>query len=246
MRLTISALCLSLGLGLGVGILPARAEVSDVQVGALVEALRQAAPQTGRADDGLYSEWQIKPENIPRWSRLCIGQEMTPTQFENSPVTARAVLICVMRDIFDEEYQASGNNESLAVRRAAAWWMTGDPNQYESGNTATYTQQVLSFYQQERPSQQAVTPSQTQPAQQTPQPTQPSQQAANTAPSTRALPVYDRYMQAGYAATENKDYGTALLYFQRALDERPDDTYAQQAIRNVERYQQEQSAAEEE
>jgi hypothetical protein len=243
MRLTISALFLSLGLSFGLGMLPARAEVSDVQVGALVEALRQAAPQTGRADDGLYSEWQIKPENIPRWSRLCIDREMTPTQFENSPVTARAVLICVMRDVFDEEYQASGNNESLAVRRAAAWWMTGDPNQYESGNTADYTQRVLSFYQQERPSQQAATPQ----PQQAPQEPQPSQQAAATpGSSSRGLPVYDRYMQAGYAATESKDYGTALLYFRRALDERPNDTYAEQAIRNVERYQQEPSAAEEE
>ncbi|WP_416669216.1 hypothetical protein [Egbenema bharatensis] len=43
-------------------------------------------------------------------------------------------------------------------------------------------------------------------------------------------------MAAGYEATEQRDYETALIYFQRALDERPNDPYAQQAIQNVEQY----------
>ncbi|HBK64181.1 MAG TPA: hypothetical protein DD000_11830, partial [Cyanobacteria bacterium UBA11166] len=53
---------------IGFWTIPARAQVSDNQVSALVEALRLAAPQTGTENDGLYSEWQIKPDNIPRWS----------------------------------------------------------------------------------------------------------------------------------------------------------------------------------
>jgi hypothetical protein len=124
------------------------AQISENQVGALVEALRLAAPQTGTVNDGLYSDWQIKPANIPRWSRQCIGRELTPTQFESSPVTARTILVCVMGDIFREQYQASGQNESLAVRRTASWWMTGDPSQYNNGAIASYTQRVLDFYQQ--------------------------------------------------------------------------------------------------
>lgn len=43
-------------------------------------------------------------------------------------------------------------------------------------------------------------------------------------------------MRAGYTATEQRDYDTALLYFKRALDERPNDTFAEQAIHNVEGY----------
>lgn len=125
-------------------------QISDAQVGALVEALRLAAPQTGRANDGLYSDWQIKPENIPRWSKQCTGQELTPTQFEASPVTARAVLVCVMRDVLRDQYTASSNDEPLAVQRAASWWMTGDPTQYKSGSTSAYTQRVLDFYRQSR------------------------------------------------------------------------------------------------
>jgi hypothetical protein len=125
-------------------------QIADTQVGALVEALRLAAPQTDTPNDGLYSEWQVKAENIPRWSKQCIGKELTATQFQNSPVTARGILVCVMRDVLNEQYTVSNKDESVAVQRAASWWMTGDPNQYNSGSTAPYTQKVLDFYRQSR------------------------------------------------------------------------------------------------
>ena len=125
------------------------AQGSEVKLTALVEALRLAAPQTGMANDGLYTDWQIKPDNIPRWSRLCIGEEMTPAQFEADTAKARQVLACVIEDVVNQEYPNSGNDEAITVRRAAAWWMTGDPNQYNQGETATYTQKVLQFYQQQ-------------------------------------------------------------------------------------------------
>jgi hypothetical protein len=64
--------------------------------------------------------------------------------------------------------------------------------------------------------------------------------AQSSAPATssaaKTVPLFDRYMQAGYAATNRRDHQTALIYFKRALDERPDDPYATQAIRNVESY----------
>jgi hypothetical protein len=124
--------------------------IADVQVTALVEALRQAAPRTDKSSEGLYSDWQVKAENIPRWSQQCIGKELTPTQFQDSPVTARGILVCVMRDVLREQYTASNNKESLAVQRAASWWMTGDPNQYNSGATTSYTAKVLDLYRQSR------------------------------------------------------------------------------------------------
>ena len=222
----LSKLLIYLGVSLTLGVLPAQAQ-SQRQVAALVEALRQAAPQTGTADDGLYSEWQIKPENIPRWSRSCTGRALTPTQFEASPATARSILICVMQDVLEEEYDNSGNNEAVAIRRAASWWMTGDPSRYGQGDTASYTQRVLGFYQQQLGSTTAA-----------PTAAAPTATPAAAAP-TRAPqipPLFDRYMQAGYRATNQRDYDTALLYFRRALDERPNDPYARQAIQNVERY----------
>jgi hypothetical protein len=132
----------------GLWLQPAQAQLSEARVAAFVEALRQAAPQTDRADDGLYSDWQIKPANIPRWSKRCTGQELTPEEFASRPETARAVVTCVMGDVLRTQYTASNDDEAVAVQRAAAWWMTGDPEQYQSGTTRTYTQKVLRLYQQ--------------------------------------------------------------------------------------------------
>lgn len=220
MRVPIGKLIVSLGVILAAGTLPAQAQVSDRQVSALVEALRQAAPQTGRADDGLYSDWQIMPGNIPRWSRSCIGRELSPTEFEASPDVARSVVTCVMRDVLQDEYEASGNNEMLAVRRSAAWWMRGDPSQYNSAEIADYVQRVVTAYEGQRGTTAAAT---------APQSSPPSAQPPQSS-------EFDRYMAAGYAATQERDYDTALLYFQRALDERPASPYAQQAIQNIEQY----------
>lgn len=212
----LSGLVVGLGLSLSVGVLPAQAQISDAQVGALVEALRLSAPRTEEKSDRLYSEWQVKPENIPRWSKSCLGRELTPTQFAASPVTARGVISCVVRDVLRAEYRTSGNQEAIAIRRTAAWWMTGNPDQYNTGDMITYTTRVLSLYQQRQPVAARASNLSERPGGQT--------------------TAYDRYMQAGYSATKQKDYRTALLYFKRALDERPNDTYAIQAGRNVESY----------
>ncbi|HEY9880210.1 MAG TPA: hypothetical protein V6D29_17270 [Leptolyngbyaceae cyanobacterium] len=221
MRVPIGKLIISLGIVLAIGTLPAQAQVSDRQVAALVEALRKAAPQTGSADDGLYSDWQIMPGNIPRWSRSCIGRELSPTEFEASPDVARSVVTCVMRDVMRDEYSASGNDEMLAVRRSAAWWMRGDSSQHNSSEIAEYIQKVVNAYQE----QQGTTTAAAAPQSPSPSAQRPPQSSE-----------FDRYMAAGYKATQERDYETALLYFQRALDERPDNSYAQQAIQNVEQY----------
>ncbi|QIZ69424.1 hypothetical protein [Oxynema aestuarii] len=134
--------------------LPVQAQISHAQVMALVEALRLAAPQTSSQEDGLYSPWKIKPSNIPRWSRLCIGEELTPEQFEENVQKARLVVACVMDDILRKEYPESDNNEFTAVRRAASWWVSGDPSLYDRGDIRIYTERVLRFYEELR-----VTPS---------------------------------------------------------------------------------------
>ncbi len=48
--------------------------------------------------------------------------------------------------------------------------------------------------------------------------------------------AYERHMRIGYAATDNRDYQTALINFRRALKTRPNDPYAAQALRNVRTY----------
>lgn len=233
MKLWRFGLLLSLGLSWGIRQMPAQAQVADSQVNALVDALRLAAPQTGSGDDGYYSDWQVKPDNVTRWSKSCLGKTVTPAQFESDQATARKVITCVMRDVLRDEYRASGNNEALAVRRSAAWWMTGDPTRYDRKETIAYTQVVLNLYQKRKATAASGNAAVTSPAE---KPGSPATPAGEKPEASKAGTPYDRYMKAGYAATEKKQHQTALLYFKRALDERPSDTYATQAIRNVEAY----------
>lgn len=141
----------SLIISLGLPALPATAEaVTDAQVSGLVEALRQAAPpQT--ANDGMYSQWQVLPSNISRWAKFCTKQDLTPQQFEADATKAKSIVSCIARDLLRDEYKASGNNETAAIRRAACWWMTGESAACKSGATATYADKVVSVYQQQRP-----------------------------------------------------------------------------------------------
>lgn len=135
--------------GAGPAPAPAQSGVSEAQVQALVEALRLAAPDTGIQNDGLYSDWQVKPDNIARWSRRCHNRELTPEEFAANPEVARRILVCKMHGVLDGQYIDSHNDEALAVRRTAAWWMTGDPERYAAEPTAVYTQKVLDFYRQQ-------------------------------------------------------------------------------------------------
>lgn len=146
MRLLLGGIIVSLGLWN----VPVQAQqVTNTQVAALVEALRLAAPKTGKTNDGLYSEWQITPGIIPSWSKQCIGRELTPQELEASPAKAREIVSCITRRELQKQYIASNNNEVTAVGRTACWWMTGNATSCNSGSTATYVQRVVDFYQQQ-------------------------------------------------------------------------------------------------
>ncbi|ACB52274.1 unknown [Crocosphaera subtropica ATCC 51142] len=58
----------------------------------------------------------------------------------------------------------------------------------------------------------------------------------SSTPSPLSSSSYDQAMQAGYKATQQKDYQTAQQQFKKALELRPNDLYAQQALQNVEFY----------
>ncbi|MBD2347047.1 hypothetical protein [Anabaena subtropica] len=142
------------GVVIGCGFSPSSAQAqqqtTDAQVAALVEALRQAAPQTGKTNDGLYSAWQVKPETFRGWSKTCLKREVTPTQFENNPTLARQVVSCITRRELNQQFRATNNNETAAVSGVACWWMTGAYTGCNTGFTATYVQKVVRFYQQQR------------------------------------------------------------------------------------------------
>ena len=115
----------------------------------MVEALRRSAPPSDSPNDRLYSEWKVQPETLKGWSKYCLKQELTPTQFENTAI-ARKVVSCITRRELDKQLHATKNNETAAVGSVACWWMTGEYTGCDSGFTSDYVQKVVGFYQQQR------------------------------------------------------------------------------------------------
>ena len=240
----------------------ASAVVSRNQVAQLVESFRSIAQQsTTMKSTTLYSEWRVSKQNIGPWTQQCLSAETTPEEFDSNPGTASKVVTCVIGRVFNTEYKNTDRDEVLAVRRTAAWWMTGDTSRYNSPGTAAYTQRVLDAYQSrssiasapraENPNKPIAKPA-SQPADQpekskpaivkstkTPEkkpiskPSGPSTDKVKPVAAGRSTP-YDRYMKAGYDAEKAQQPTTALTFFNRALDERPGDTYATTAIQTLE------------
>lgn len=193
--------------------------ISPQQVSALAQALRLSADQgPGLGSEPYYSAWQVKGSSIPAWSKGCLGHSLTPQQFADSPDVARSVVLCVLDGNFRNEIAATGGNEAIAVQRVAAWWRTGDAARYRDGSVSSYAQTVAGLYQQQlaeqRKSNQPVSPDTT---------------------TFTGSTAYDRYMSAGYQFTRDNDPGQAMVYFQRALDEKPGDSFATSALRDLDR-----------
>ncbi len=124
---------------------PALARPDPLQTAVLVEALRMAAPHTN--DPALYSDWKMRTEAIARWTRRCIGTEVPPAEFAGNPVMVRETVACVIGPVLEEQMTLTGGDEGLAVRRATAWWMVGDPDQHQNtGGINTYVGRVLGYY----------------------------------------------------------------------------------------------------
>jgi hypothetical protein len=234
--------------------------VSGTQVSQLVESFRRIAQQsTTHKSSTLYSEWRVSKQNIAPWSQQCLTTAMTPEEFDRDASTASKVVTCVVTRVLNNEFKATDRDEILAVRRTAAWWMTGDASRYNSPGTAAYTQRVLDAYQSggtiavvptakpvDKPVDKLVDKTTAKPIakpiaadkkdsdkKDAPKPTGPSIDKVKPVAAGRSTP-YDRYMKAGYDGEKAQNYKTALTFFRRALDERPNDTYATTAIQNTE------------
>jgi hypothetical protein len=127
-----------------VGIFCTSARADSTAIAALVEALRQAAPQTN--DPTLYTDWKMQAGAIASWTRRCVGVTVPPAELAENPVMARQTVTCVMGPVLAEQTRLAGGDEGLGVRRAAAWWMTGDPARYQAADIAAYLGRVLSHY----------------------------------------------------------------------------------------------------
>lgn len=125
--------------------LPAKAEVSEAKINALVNALKISAPPN-KPNDGMYSSWQVLPGIIPSWTKQCLGKELTPTAFDKDEEAARKTVTCIVKRELNQQWKQSKENESQAVRNVACWWMTGNYNGCQNGYTADYVKKVEKHY----------------------------------------------------------------------------------------------------
>lgn len=150
MRRLFSSLMLGVGLAVGLAAQGYAQTSTTRQVSAMVEALRQAAPKTQKPNDGLYSDWQVKPGTIAAWSKSCLKRQVTPTQFESNPALARQVITCVIQDEFNQRLRSGAQDETSTVQAVACWWMTGNDRGCNRGTTANYVRTVTQYYRKLR------------------------------------------------------------------------------------------------
>jgi hypothetical protein len=112
----------------------------------IAKALREITLLGNSRNPGYYSDWQVKGDRIPLWSRQCIGRSLTPEEFESNEAAATSTVTCIVQDMFHQEMSSAKNDEGEAIRRIAAWWVTGDSGRYDEEKIATYTERVLKIY----------------------------------------------------------------------------------------------------
>jgi hypothetical protein len=117
------------------------------------------------------------------------------------------------------------------------------PVDFQPGKPAIAAAPTLQPTAQPKPSPTASPKPTPKPAEAT-KPPEAAKPIDNSNPNT-PLPIkpngtnfYDRYMQTGYAASKAKNFEQAIVFFRRALDERPGDSFSQKAIENMEKLMQ--------
>lgn len=100
---------------------------------------------------------QVMPSNLPKWSKEALGYGVSRQDFLNRPDLQIAIVDYKLNQYWQRSLIASKGNEALAIRRVAAWWYSGRPEQYRSTVTqfykghrypsiAAYSQSVLKRY----------------------------------------------------------------------------------------------------
>jgi len=88
-------------------------------------------------DSGAIGIGQVMPENVPSWTAKFYGQRLTPNQYRYNRAAQDAVVKGQLQEYYDNEI-AAGRSQSLAIRRAASTWYSGDPNKYDNNRVQTY------------------------------------------------------------------------------------------------------------
>jgi hypothetical protein len=100
---------------------------------------------------------QVMPENLPDWSRECLGRTLSSEEFLADHGLQVQLIDCKLLQFWNEERVTSLGDEALTVRRVASRWYSGQGDWYDSTdpqswngtaypNIQAYTSAVLDRY----------------------------------------------------------------------------------------------------
>ena len=87
---------------------------------------------------GALGYGQVMPANVASWTKAALGKSLTPQQFLNNPDDQIKAIDFKLNQYLERELKATGNNLSLAVRRVASTWYSGQPGLYDNARPQTY------------------------------------------------------------------------------------------------------------
>lgn len=82
-------------------------------------------------DSGALGKYQIMPDNVPSWSKACLGQSISAQQFLSSPSHQERIATCKLSQEFKRAKEA-GESSYEACRSTASFWYSGSADNKNS------------------------------------------------------------------------------------------------------------------
>ncbi|MBW4580652.1 MAG: trypsin-like peptidase domain-containing protein [Tildeniella nuda ZEHNDER 1965/U140] len=82
-------------------------------------------------DSGALGKYQIMPDNVPSWSKECLGQSISAQQFLGSSSLQEKIATCKLTQEFERSRKA-GESSFEACRSTAAFWYSGNASNKNS------------------------------------------------------------------------------------------------------------------
>ncbi len=122
---------------------------------AIIEQESGAEVSLLNPDSGAIGLGQVMPENVPSWTKQCLGRELTPAEFQNDARAQNEVIDCKLEQYWKTAKSRTTNEK---VRDVAAIWYAGNADAKNStalqpyGNNVypsiqSYTYQVLDRFE---------------------------------------------------------------------------------------------------
>jgi hypothetical protein len=122
---------------------------------AIIEQESGAEVSLLNPDSGAIGLGQVMPENVPSWTKQCLGRELTPVEFQNDAQAQNEVIDCKLEQYWKTAKSRTTNEK---VRDVAAIWYAGNAAAKDStapqpyGNNMypsiqSYTYQVLDRFE---------------------------------------------------------------------------------------------------